>query len=63
VRTALAATCPPHQVQGGAADVPGSQSSEPFVYLRNVSTSQQHSHASATTFFQQQQLHCSKNKN
>jgi len=26
-------------------------------------TSQQHSHASATTFFRQQQLHCTKNKN
>ena len=62
-RTALAATCQPHQVQGGATDVHGSQSSEPFVYQRNVSTSQQHSHSSATTFFRQQQLHCTKNKN
>jgi len=26
-------------------------------------TSQQHSHSSATTFFWQQQLHCTKNKN
>jgi len=38
-------------------DVLGSQSSEPSVYQRNVGPSRQHFHASATTFFRQQQLH------